>query len=78
MGFNSGFKGLIENSASCGFILYEHTTIHGQQNIKNICAKFTWMRSVHVNLAQIILSVFYIVVSRPCPDGERIVDVVPE
>jgi hypothetical protein len=51
---------LIENSACCGFMFYRYTTIHGQQNIKNICAKFTSVGSVCVNLAQIILSVFYI------------------
>jgi len=33
---------LIESSASCGFMLCGYITTHGQQNIKNICAKFTW------------------------------------
>ena len=35
MGFNSGFKVLIENSATGWVMLYGYITMRGQQNIKN-------------------------------------------
>jgi len=38
---------LIENSASCWFILYEHITNHGQQNVKKYLGMFVVYFNTH-------------------------------
>jgi hypothetical protein len=41
---------LIENSASCWFMLYRYITMHGQQNIKYICILFNRVFSRRVDI----------------------------
>ena len=62
---------LIENNASCWFILYGYITMHGQQNFKihNLTARqitsyFTDLCNMHVTYVNIIIqshSTFYII-----------------